>query len=168
MIIRKAEISDIKNIMLMYNSCVSGMIENNIDQWDSTYPNSKIISLDIQKKTYYVVEDNKSIIGGINIDQIQDPTYLDIKWEDSSDNFLVVHRLAVKKEYWNKNIGKKLMLHAEKLVEKLNLKSIRLDTYGGNPIAMKFYIKLGYVKKGFIFLKPGKNEYYCFEKIIKK
>ena len=33
---------------------------------------------------------------------------------------------------------------------------------------MKFYIKLGYVKKGFIFLKPGKNEYYCFEKIIKK
>ena len=93
------------------------MIENNIDQWDSTYPNSKIISSDIEKETYYVVEDDKSIIGGINIDQIQDSTYLDIKWEDSSNNFLVVHRLAVKKEYWNKNIGKKLMLYAEKLVE---------------------------------------------------
>ena len=36
--------------MLMYSSCVSGMIENNIDQWDSTYPNSKIISSDIEKK----------------------------------------------------------------------------------------------------------------------
>ena len=44
MIIRKAKKSDLKDIMLMYKSCVNGMIKNGIDQWDETYPNSKIIN----------------------------------------------------------------------------------------------------------------------------
>ena len=43
MIIRKAEISDLGNIMLMYKSCVAGMIANGIDQWDETYPNTEVI-----------------------------------------------------------------------------------------------------------------------------
>ena len=58
------------------------------------------------------------------------------------------------------------MLFAEKLVIAKQLKSIRLDTYSGNPKAMEFYIQLGYNELGTINLKPNKNEYYCFEKII--
>ena len=59
------------------------------------------------------------------------------------------------------------MLFTEKMAIKRGLKSIRLDTYSGNLKAMDFYIKLGYRKLGAINLKPNKNEYYCFEKIIK-
>ena len=47
MTIRQAKISDIDNIMRMYKSCVHGMIEENIDQWDDTYPNKDIIIKDI-------------------------------------------------------------------------------------------------------------------------
>ena len=36
MMIRKAEISDLENIMKMYNSCVGGMLKNGIDQWAIT------------------------------------------------------------------------------------------------------------------------------------
>ena len=50
MIIRKAKKSDLKDIMLMYKSCVNGMIKNGIDQWDETYPNSKIIKKDLVTK----------------------------------------------------------------------------------------------------------------------
>ena len=46
-------------------------------------------------------------------------------------------------------------------------RSIRLDTYSGNPKAMEFYKRLGYSELGTINLKPNKNEYYCFEKIIR-
>ena len=56
MIIRKAHKKDLRNIMNMYNSCVSGMIKNNIDQWDESYPNTEIIALDLEAATYYVVE----------------------------------------------------------------------------------------------------------------
>ena len=167
MIIRLGKISDLENLMLMYKSCVAGMLKNSIDQWDATYPNSEAIIQDIKAKTYFVAEENSIIIGGINIDQNQDKTYLEIDWEDKSDSSLVVHRLGVKEEFWKKGIGKKLMIFAENLVIEKELKSIRLDTYSGNPKAMEFYRRLGYTELGTIRLKPNKNEYYCFEKIIK-
>ena len=164
--IRRAYKTDLKNIMKMYKSCVNGMINNGIDQWDENYPNTEIISQDLKNKTYYVAEEKEEIIGGINIDRNQDITYLDLNWEDNSNQFLVVHRLAVKEEYWNKKIGKNLMLFSEEMVVKKGLKSIRLDTYSGNPKAIDFYLRLGYKELGSINLKPDKNEYYCFEKII--
>lgn len=165
--IRKAKISDLNEIMNMYNSCVAGMMKNGIDQWDETYPNIEVITKDITAQTYYIVEIDREIIGGINIDKLQDKTYLDINWEDKSNSFLVVHRLAVKEEFWNKKIGKYLMIFTEKLVIENGLNSIRLDTYSGNPKAMEFYRRLGYNELGSINLKPNKNEYYCFEKIIR-
>ena len=167
MIIRKSNKTDLDNIMLMYKSCVRGMLANEIDQWDETYPNAGVIMEDLIAQTYFVAEENSIIIGGINIDQNQDKTYLEIDWEDKSNSSLVVHRLGVKEEFWKKGIGKKLMIFAENLVVEKGLKSIRLDTYSGNPKAMEFYINLGYQQLGHIYLKEGKNEYYCFEKIIK-
>ena len=167
MIIRKANKSDLDNIMLMYKSCVKGMLENDIDQWDATYPNAEVIIEDLIAQTYFVALENKVIIGGINIDQNQDKTYLEIDWEDKLDSFLVVHRLGVKEEFWEKKIGKKLMIFAENMAIEKGLRSIRLDTYSGNPKAMEFYRRLDYRELGSINLKPNKNEYYCFEKIIK-
>jgi GNAT superfamily N-acetyltransferase len=167
MIIRKANKSDLGNIMLMYNSCVNGMLKNGIDQWDSSYPNVDVILADLKARTYFVAEENGEIIGGVNIDKNQDTTYLALDWEDKSDSFLVVHRLGVKEEFWNKKIGKDLMLFTEKLVIEKGMKSIRLDTYSGNPKAMEFYRRLGYRELGTIDLKPNKDKYFCFEKIIK-
>ena len=166
--IKLAKISDLNCIMKMYKSCVEGMTKNGIDQWDHSYPNSEIIQEDIKNKTYFIYEMEGEIVGGINIDQKQDPTYLDIDWKDTSDSFLVVHRLGVMQEFWNKKIGKDLMLFTEKLVIEKKLKSIRLDTYSGNPKAMEFYRRLGYNELGTIDLKPNKNKYHCFEKNIIK
>ena len=167
MIIRKANKTDLENIMLMYKSCVAGMVENGIDQWDETYPNDEIISEDLNVGTYYIAEIDGNVIGGVNIDNNQDDTYLSLDWEDKSDSFLVVHRLGVKQEFWNKKIGKYMMLFTENLVIEKGLNSIRLDTYSGNPKAMEFYRKLGYSELGTIDLKPDKDKYHCFEKIIK-
>ena len=166
MIIRKAEISDLENIMKMYNSCVGGMLKNGIDQWDESYPNTEIISDDLKLGSYFVAELNGKIVGGVNIDQQQDPTYLNINWKDNSDQFLVVHRLGVQEENWGDGIGKALMMFSEELVKEQGLSSIRLDTYSGNPKAMEFYLRLGYNELGTIDLKPNKKKYHCFEKII--
>ena len=167
MIIRKANITDIGSIMLMYKSCVKGMLKNGIDQWDENYPNSDIIREDIKARTYFIAEENGEIIGGINIDENQDKTYLTLHWADKTNQFLVVHRLAVIEEKWGDGIGKELMLFVEQIVAEEGYQSIRLDTYSGNPKAMEFYRKLGYKERGTIDLKAEKDKYYCFEKIIK-
>ena len=104
--IRKAQISDLDNIMKMYKSCVAGMIKSGIDQWDNTYPDTETITQDLENQTYYVAEEKREIIGGINIDQNQDPTYLDVNWQDISNQFLVVHRLGVKEKNWGDGMRK--------------------------------------------------------------
>ena len=139
----------------------------NIDKQNFEEQKKRVIIEDLIAQSYFVAIENEIIIGGINIDQNQDPTYLPIDWKDKTNQFLVVHRLGVMQEFWNKKIGKDLMLFTEKLVIEKGLKSIRLDTYSGNPKAMDFYRRLGYTELGTIDLKPNKNEYYCFEKIIK-
>ena len=122
MIIRKANITDLGSIMLMYKSCVKGMLKNGIDQWDENYPNADIIRADIKVRTYFIAELNGEIVGGINLDENQDPTYLNIGWEDKTNSFLVVHRLGVKEKNWGDGIGKDLMIFTEKLVMEKDLK----------------------------------------------
>ena len=164
--IRKANKNDLENIMNMYSSCISGMIEQGISQWDNSYPNMQIIKLDIEAETYYIAEINGKVVGGINIDSNQDKQYEIIHWTCSSNSFYVVHRLGVKKELWKKKIGKKLMIFSEKLAKENLIDSIRLDTYSENKQAINFYKNLGYKQLGTIKLKPNKKNYYCFEKIL--
>ena len=80
--------------------------KNKIDQWDSSYPNSEIIKADIKASTYYIAEINNKIIGGINIDQNQDPTYLKISWQDKSNSFssppISSKRRVLGRKYWKK------------------------------------------------------------------
>jgi ribosomal protein S18 acetylase RimI-like enzyme len=142
------------------------MIDLGIDQWDESYPNRKIIQNDLEEQNYYVAILDEEIIAGIKIDQVQDPTYLNINWKDKRNKFIVVHRLCSKTKVWGKGVGKKMMEYAENIAVNLGCTSIRLDTYVNNPKAMAFYEHIGYTKLGPINLKPEKDIYFCFEKII--
>jgi len=55
----------------------------------------------------------------------------------------------------------------QKILQKNNYVSIRLDTFSKNPRNIKFYEIRGYIKLGNIFL-PDQSEdpFYCYEKII--
>ena len=70
--IKSAVIENLDSIMNMYASCVKGMIESGINQWDYKYPSSQIIREDISSGSYYIVIANHQIVGGININQKQD------------------------------------------------------------------------------------------------
>ncbi|MBL6657423.1 MAG: GNAT family N-acetyltransferase [Flavobacteriales bacterium] len=166
MIIRKAKVNELNQIMEVYDSCVRGMIELGIDQWDESYPNREVIKKDLETGDYYVGIINDEIVSGIKIDAKQDPTYLDIDWQDKTNNFMVVHRLCAKVSVWNKGVGKQMMKYAEKLALENKHISMRLDTYINNPKAIAFYKRIGYKQLGHINLKPHKDIYYCFEKML--
>ncbi len=166
--IRKAKTNELNQIMGVYHSCVKGMIDLGIDQWDESYPNREVIEKDIEIGDYYVGIINDEIVSGIKIDTKQDPTYLAIDWQDKTNNFMVVHRLCVKTSVWSKGIGKQMMEFAENLALENKHISMRLDTYINNPKAIAFYKRIGYKQLGHINLKPHKDIYYCFEKMLSK
>lgn len=166
--IRKAKTNELDQIMEVYHSCVKGMIALGIDQWDESYPNRQVIEKDLEIGDYYVGIINDEIVSGIKIDTKQDPTYLTIDWQDKTNNFIVVHRLCAKTSVWSKGVGKQMMEFAENLALENKYISMRLDTYINNPKAIAFYKRIGYKQLGHINLKPDKDIYYCFEKILSK
>ena len=166
--IRKAKTNELNQIMEVYHSCVKGMIALGIDQWDESYPNRQVIEKDLEIGDYYVVIINNEIVSGIKINTKQDPTYLTIDCQDKTNNFMVVHRLCAKTSVWSKGVGKQMMEFAENLALKNKHISMRLDTYINNPKAIAFYKRIGYKQLGHINLKPHKDIYYCFEKMLSK
>jgi GNAT superfamily N-acetyltransferase len=166
--IRKAKTNELDHIMEVYQSCVKGMIALGIDQWDESYPNREVIQKDLEIGDYYVGIINDEIVSGIKIDTKQDPTYLTIDWQDKTNNFMVVHRLCAKTSVWSKGVGKQMMEFAENLALENKHISMRLDTYINNPKAIAFYKRIGYKQLGHINLKPDKDIYYCFEKMLSK
>jgi ribosomal protein S18 acetylase RimI-like enzyme len=165
-IIRQAKKNELDAIMQVYASCVQGMISQGIDQWDDTYPNKEIIKKDIALKNYYVGIVEDKIVAGVSINNKQDLAYLSNDWQDKTNNFMVIHRLCLAPHTWNKGLGKQMMAFAQELARKQGCTSIRLDTYINNPKAIAFYKRIGYSQRGHIKLKPNKDIYYCFEKIL--
>ncbi len=97
-------------------------IKNVLKSLKFYYDNSKI---------YLAVEKN---ILGVLVFQIE-------QWWEGK--VILIHDLAVKKEFQNKNVGKKLMIFIEKYAKKNKIKKIYFET-NKKSSAIKFYEKLGY------------------------
>lgn len=170
--IRKATINDIKEIMLIINDAINLLKDNKVNQWQNGYPNEDVISCDINKETLWVVEIDGKIVGVCNLCMEDDISYAKIydgKWLTSNTSYMVIHRIAVKKEYYHHGIAKMMFEFAEQLAKESNILSIRIDTHKLNKPMNAILEKLGYVKCGIIYLVNSRSEdkeRVAYEKIL--
>ncbi len=80
-------------------------------------------------------------------------------------SFPYLHIIAIKEEYRNKGIGKKMMNHFEEMMF-INSSKIFLVVADFNPKAKLFYEKLGYKEVGAIpdLYREGITEYFMMKK----
>jgi ribosomal protein S18 acetylase RimI-like enzyme len=159
--------SDVERIMKLVRECVKDMVSHGIYQWNDYYPNADIIRGDVRSKSMHVVEENDEIIGMIALNEEQAAEYVTVRWSRQSDRVLVIHRLAVNPTKQNQGIGGKLLDYAEKFAIDNGYESIRLDSYSGNPKALRLYEKHGYRRVGQVNFPRRELPFYCFEKIMK-
>ncbi|WFD08705.1 GNAT family N-acetyltransferase [Tepidibacter hydrothermalis] len=162
MLIRKARIEDLKIIMNIISNAINDMESKGIYQWDNTYPNKEVFSIDILKNNLYVYVDKNIIHGFIALNEHQEDEYESLKWKYISGKHLIVHRLCVDPKYQGKGIAKNLIQFTEKYAKENNYESIRLDAFSQNEQACKLYANFGYNKVGMITFRKG--GFYCFEK----
>ncbi|MFA5543594.1 MAG: GNAT family N-acetyltransferase [Bacilli bacterium] len=150
--IRLANINDVNQIMEIVNDAINFLKENHVNQWQNGYPNREIILNDIKSNSLYVYE-NTEVLGFAYISSEEEPSYkiIDGAWL-TLGNYMVVHRIAVKKEHTNKGIAKKLMEEAITIARSKGIKSIRVDTHRDNLVMNNFLKSLGFVKCGEILL----------------
>ena len=165
--IRKAIKDDLNRIIEITKACAVSMISNNIFQWNEHYPNIETFENDVLNESLFVLEINNKLIGCLVISNDMDEFYKKVKWLTPNYNNIYLHRLAIDPCYQKKGFAKQLMTFSFEYAKANNIKSIRLDTFSGNPFNNIFYSNLGFEKLGKIyFRKQSDKPFYCFEKVM--
>jgi ribosomal protein S18 acetylase RimI-like enzyme len=168
MLIRKATVADIPNIMQLIRKVVPLMNAAGNFQWDSTYPNPEVFNNDIALSQLWVADIEGNIAGIAAITTDQDAEYADVGW-DITQTAIVTHRLAVDPDYRGLGIAAALLNQAEHEAINRHIPILRIDTNSNNQATQKLFPKLGYRYAGQITLafRPGLS-FYCYEKQLPK
>ena len=100
--IEKAEMKDLDRVVEILRDGRNQLAESGIDQWQGDYPNVEHIQEDIEHGFAYLVHsDDHETVGAFAIVAAPDHSYdeLDGKWLVDTDNYLVIHRVAIHSDH---------------------------------------------------------------------
>lgn len=158
----KAKLDDLKSVIVLYKSVTQNMIENGLFQWDEHYPNEELISYDVQNSKLYIGKNDDKIACAFVLNNFYDDEYKNGEWINKSEPYLVLHRLCVSPNFQHKGMGNKALTFAEELCRKNNCRSLRLDTFTENAVAVRLYKSNGYKIVGEALWCKGR--FYLMEK----
>ena len=169
--IRSAKIEDINAILEVVKDAKEKFKSIGIDQWSGDYPNEIDFTNDINNNQLYVCLDNELVIGFFVASFKLEEDYNNIIGKWLTDNkYIVMHRVAVKKEYYGMNISDLYFEYVKNMCKENNIKSIRIDTHEKNIVMLKKLNKLGFTRCGEVYLsgiRLGDNKRIGFELIVK-
>ena len=162
-LIRKTKKEDLNYVDDIFAIAKKFMHENgNPTQWNTSYPNSKDVEIDISNGNAYVVLNGNELIATFACINGPDKTYkkiVDGNWLND-DDYVVIHRIATNGKY------KHVFDEVVKFVEGFNV-DIRIDTHKNNTPMIKSLQRNGFVECGIIYVADG-SERLAYQKICKK
>lgn len=168
--IRLATRFDVPQIWALREETKALLKDRGIDQWQHSNPSYETFLKDIDQEELYVYVEGAIVLGMIAIKKGIEKTYntiYDGTWGFDLP-YLTVHRLAVKRHLLGLNIGKDLMMFAEKIALNNHLSYMRIDTHEKNRYAIRLFESIGYIKRGWIMLENdlGDLKRLAFDKEI--
>lgn len=161
---RKPALDEVFKIYQHYVRVIASMQAKGIDQWDDLYPNSAVIASDIERGDLWVGEDDGKLICTFAVNCECEEEYDACPWVYPDEPFIVVHRLAVNPEYQRQGVAKNAMNFVENNAKEKGIRTIRLDTFCGNPFGAALYESLGFKVIGFAHWRKGK--FQIMEKVL--
>lgn len=172
MYLKKANINDFDLIMNILKDGANQLAERGIDQWQGDYPNGQHVKDDISSGYAWLARsDDEKTVGTLAIVPGPDVYYqnLDGKWLVDTDDYLVIHRVAIHSDHAGKGYASKLFETVlDALKEKYpNDKSIRIDTHQDNKVMQHLIEKNGFQRVGKLHGVYQKDEIsYVYEQVI--
>jgi GNAT superfamily N-acetyltransferase len=139
--------------------------QQNIDQWQSGYPDFNCIEKDIAEGKGYFITDKDTILGYLCIDFAGEPAYETLKgtWK-TEDKYVVVHRMAFTDDARGRGISSIAFKLVENLSKMKGITSFRIDTDSNNHKMQHILQKNGFEYRGPILF--DNSEKIAFDKII--
>ncbi len=164
--LEQVSLDQLQEVLRIYKSCVRQHQKLGFNQWDKDYPSREVVLRDIELNQLFGIKNKNRLIAVVAFTDDEPQEYVELSWENNQ-NYKIVHRLGVHEDYIGRGLATKLMWLLERRAIISNVKSVRLDTFSPNKIALKLYLKLGYKKVGVVsFRKRTDSNYTCFEKVL--
>ncbi|WP_314023745.1 GNAT family N-acetyltransferase [Gemella sanguinis] len=150
--LRKAKSTEIEKVMSVIEDGVKFLKQQGINQWQHGSPGRSDVENDIKQEASYVYELDGEIVATamLNTYDADYEKYPTI-WTKCS-NYLVIHRLAIKKEYRSQGVGHKFMNDIILFAKENSVEYIRIDTHKDNVIMRKYLSKNSFKELGKIKL----------------
>ncbi|PDZ09898.1 GNAT family N-acetyltransferase [Bacillus pseudomycoides] len=160
---------NLDKIEKLFLDCRLDLENQNIYQWNDSYPNRAYFTEKIENRELYVLKNKTELIGVFVLDEWQPIEWSNIQWSYNEGAYLVIHSFCIHPDQQSNGYGKVVLDFCEGLAIQRKYTGIRLDVFSKNDFSQKFYEKNGYEKKGEVIFKskPVNNQiYFCFEKIV--
>ena len=168
---RKATLQDIDEVMRAVEDSREFLKAQGNNQWTNGYPNRDDFINDINNGRLFVVfdQDDPTILVGVCALTYHEDDYQNLyegKWLTDLP-YMVMHRVALKKEYRGHGYGKRLF---DVFVEQAKIegyRSLRIDTHEHNDVMRHLIASYGFVSCGKAILTPNKDR-MVFERVLKE
>ena len=132
----KATMDDLDRVIEILKDGRNQLAERGIDQWQGDYPNPKQVEEDINKGVAYLVHsDDHETVGAFSIVPAPDPVYdaMDGKWQLNTDQYLVIHRVAIHSAHAGKGYASGLFNNVIDYIKQKrpDILSLRINPKGG-------------------------------------
>ncbi len=164
--LRLANNEDIISIMKITKDAVKYQREvDKFIQWDDNYPNEETFINDIKNNSLYVnIDDNNNNINGFFVlnTQIYDE-YNQAEFTVDINKSYTIHRVCTDVNYRGRGIGNILLTEAIHLANKLQIKSLIIDTNSKNIAMNKIIKQVGFNFVGTMNLRKNLPHWNCYE-----
>ncbi len=171
----KATNNDLDQIMEIIADAKNLLKQSGSLQWNTPdgYPNQNTFIKDIEEGICYICKESDIVCGVYALQHEIDHNYdviYDGNWITAGNNYLSIHRIAVKSNYYHSSVTKLMMDYAVNHAIKLSKHSIRVDTHELNKPMQGLLLKSNYEQVGIIYLLTSNidNKRLAFELKIKR
>lgn len=150
----------------IYKAATKNMDAAGIRQWNKFYPSKDDIRRDLERgEMYAIVDENGAALALVVLNAEFEPCYHEnTLWTLHEEPIMAIHRLCVSPLVQGCGLGKKLLLAAEDKLHQMGAKTIRLDAFCHNPVALHLYESNGYRRAGETQYPAG--AFYFYEKAL--
>lgn len=166
--IRKADLRDLDQILVIVKKVVLIMQDGGNDQWNESYPAYDDFHADMLAGDLFVDSDRDGTVKAvICLNRDEPEEYGGIPWKYNKPA-LIIHRMAVAPEYHGNGLAKKLFTFAEERAIELDLDYIRSDTCSCNDGMNALFRMFKYTFSGTLRFPGRKYDFNCYEKCLSK
>ena len=169
MMIREALPYEAQAILDLYHSVIDGMANSPYKpKWQKgIYPTIDDISSAISNEELYIaLSEDSAVLGAVILRHEPEAGYESVSWGLETQNYSVVHLLAVSPAKQRSGIARALLDSARDAARENGSEAIRLDTLPYNTPAQRLYASFGFQYRGemeLYYTVSGNTAYKMYE-----